>query len=254
MNTKTDLKQKVVMITGGASGIGRATALAFAEAGVSLVLCDIDTDDLNATLAELRETGVEILTLKVDVTVASEVEAAVATIIEEFGGIDVAVNNAGIGSIGEGLQETTEEFFDKVMAVNVKGVWNCMRHQIPAMLARGGGSIVNTASTTGLIGIPFGPAYVASKHGVLGLTKSVALEYATQGIRVNAVCPGVIETPMTGPTLQNEDVKQAALAWHPIGRLGQPSEVAEAIVWLASPHSSFVTGTGLSVDGGWTAG
>lgn len=250
---KADLRDKTVMITGGASGIGLATARTFAQAGCNIAICDFNPDTLGSAVEQLQGSRGEVLALRVDVTSTNEVAAAVEEIVEKMGGIDAAVNNAGIGAMGQYLADMTEEDFDRNLSVNLKGVWVCLKYQIPAMLARGGGSIINMASALGLVGYTGGAAYVAAKHGVVGLTKAAAMEYSSQGVRVNAVCPGIIETPMTAVDLESPDIRSALLAVHPIGRFGQPTEVANAVLWLASSEASFVTGAALSVDGGWTA-
>ena len=248
-----DLDGKVTLVTGGGAGIGRATALAFADAGASVVVADVDQAGGEDTARAVRERGGAARFIATDVTQAGSVEAMVAATVAVFGRLDCAFNNAGVGSLSR-THEYREEDWDRVMAVNLKGVWLCVKYEVLRMLEQGSGVIVNMASATGLVGARNAAAYVTSKHGVVGLTRAAALEYAEHGIRVNAVCPGVIRTQMHGGRL--EDAADAAhlTAYHPIGRLGEPEEVAAAVVWLSSDAASFVTGTMLSVDGAWTAG
>lgn len=246
--------QKVAIITGASSGIGKATAFAFAEEEVAVVLADVQPEG-EAIAAEIRaQYGVPAIFLRTDVSKSEDVKRLVASTLETFGRLDYAFNNAGIEGIPADTAECTEENWQRTIDINLKGVWLCMKYEIPAMLREGKGAIVNCSSIAGLSGFPSIPAYVASKHGVLGLTQTAALEYAKQGIRVNAVCPGVIQTPMidrfAGPSAE---AKAALVAGEPIGRMGKPQEVADAVTWLCSDRASFVTGTSLAVDGGWTA-
>ena len=248
------LAGRVALVTGGGSGIGRATALAFAQAGAAVIVADIDRDGALDTVALIRNDSGQADFVAVDVSIAGQVEAMVAATVERFGRLDCAFNNAGISGGWVSLLDCDEATFERVMAVNVKGVWLCMQAQIRVMLAQGGGAIVNMASIAGLIGTPMLPAYGASKHAVVGLTKSAALGYATQAIRVNAVCPGFIDTPMVDRFIEQmpemtDGVQQAA----PAGRIGQPEEVAAAVVWLCSDAASFVTGAAVPIDGGLTA-
>lgn len=245
---------KVALVTGGNVGLGRATALAFAREGAKVVIGNRDVDGGNAVAEEIRSGGGEATFLRTDVSRAGDVEAFVEHAVATYGGIDVAFNNAGIeGDVGP-TTDLTEENLDRVMAINVKGVWLSMKHEIPRMLERGGGAIVNNSSVAGLIGFPTLGHYVASKHAVVGLTKCAALEYSAQGIRVNAVNPAVIETAMADRIGQAIDLGQEDMnAMHPIGRTGRPEEVASAVLWLCSDEASFVTGISLPVDGGFTA-
>jgi len=249
------MKDKVAMVTGASSGIGAATAFEFAKNGVKVALCDVQEEAGRAMASTIeRETGVPAVFVKCDVSRMSDVERAVGTILERFGRIDYAFNNAGIEGTPSPTADSTEENWDRTIAINLKGVFNCMKQQIPHMLKRGGGSIVNCSSIAGLVGFSSMPAYVASKHGVVGLTKSAALDYARTGIRVNAVCPGVIATPMVERfTGGNRDAKAGLVDSEPIGRMGRPQEIADAVLWLCSSRASFVTGQAIAIDGGWVA-
>ena len=249
------LAGKVALITGGASGIGRAAALVFAREGATLIVADMNEEGAQQTAHMITETGGEALALQVDVTRAAAVEAMISQAVDAYGRLDCAYNNAGIlGAPFMRVTEYTEDEWDRIIDVNMKGVWLCMKYEIPHMMQQGGGAIVNTASAAGLIGSAAFPIYDASKHGVVGLTKSVALQYAKRGIRVNAVCPGVIETPMVAAGIEaNPRFEQGAIASNPSGRMGHPEEVAEAVAWLCSDAASFVTGHAMSVDGGLLA-
>ena len=244
---------KVALVTGGASGIGRATALTFAREGAKLVIADMNEDGGHQTVHMITENGGEATFVKTDVSKAVEVQALISQAVATYGRLDCAHNNAGISG---GLRALTaaypEDTWHQVIAVNLTGVWLCIKYEIPQMLHQGGGTIVNTASGAGLIGSRGISAYVASKHGVVGLTKTAALEYAPQGIRVNCVCPGVIQTPMTESALRDPAL-QAQITARPMGRVGTPEEVAEAVVWLCSDAASFVTGHAMSIDGGLVA-
>ena len=245
---------KVALVTGGGSGIGRATALAFANEGAKVVIDDINVEGGEETLRMIKSTGGEAIFVKADVSKRAEVEAMVQKAIETYGRLDCAFNNAGIGEELKRVAKTTEDNWDRVMATNLKGVYLCMKYEIPHMLKQKKGAIVNTSSIAGLIGLSGQAAYVASKHGVVGLTKSVALEYATSGIRVNAVCPGVINTPLITHQLKDRpQMEKVYVDMEPIGRLGQPEEIAAAVLWLCSDEASFVTGYPLAVDGGVVA-
>jgi NAD(P)-dependent dehydrogenase (short-subunit alcohol dehydrogenase family) len=249
------LKDKVVLITGAGGGIGRATAEKLGRDGARLMVSDIDADAAEATAEAIRRAGGEARAQAADVSRDDQVAALVAATVDAFGQLDGAFNNAGI-------EEENEALFDRVMAINVKGVWLCMKHQTAVMAPRKTGSIVNTASVAGLVGAPRRAAYAGSKHAVIGMTKSVAAEYALQGIRVNTVCPGIIRTAMMERAIEQaakagyaseEKQRQFHRAMHPLGRVGEADEVAEAVIWLLSGASSFVTGHQLAVDGGLTA-
>lgn len=249
---ENNFKDKVVIVTGAAYGIGRATAIAFAKKGARMVLADYL--DCNETLAAVKAEGAEAIALTCDVSVPADVERLVKTTISTYGQLDCAFNNAGIEGHPGTTAECTIDNWDRTLAVNLTGPWLCMKYQIPEMLKSGGGSIVNTASVAGLVGFQNSPAYVASKHGLVGLTKTAALEFARQGIRVNAVCPGVIRTPMVDRfTGKDKNVEKQFENMEPIGRMGEPGEVANAVVWLCSSEASFVTGQAMTVDGGWVA-
>jgi NAD(P)-dependent dehydrogenase (short-subunit alcohol dehydrogenase family) len=253
------LHDKVALVTGGASGIGRATALTFAGEGAKLVVADMNEDGGQQTVHTITEHGGEAIFLRVDVTQASEAEAMIAKTVETYGRLDCAFNNAGISGAGIGgdLRTLTadypEERWHRIIAINLTGVWLCMKYELQQMLTQGGGAIVNTASVAGLVGLPYVSAYVASKHGVVGLTKTAALEYAQQGIRVNCVCPGYIDTPMTAAGMSNPDRMARMIASEPIGRVGKPEEIAATVAWLCSDAASFVTGHTMTVDGGYVA-
>lgn len=247
--TTCTLRDKVVFITGGSSGIGKAAALEFARHGARVALADIDIAGGEDTARHLRDMGIEALFVQTDVSKESDVVQALDAVIGKFGRLDIAFNNAGITHKG-GLEQCTEGDWDRVVNTNLKGVWLCMKHEIPHMLRQGGGVIVNTASTYGLVGAPGVASYVASKHGVIGLSKAAALEYGRKNIRVNAVCPSATRTPM----LQLEgDMESIWAERHPLGRVAMPGEIAQAVVWLCSDAASFVTGLALPVDGGYLA-
>ena len=241
------LAGKVALVTGAGSGIGRASALTFAREGAKVVVADVVVEGGEETSGMIKRAGGEALFVKADVSQAAEVEALINKTLATYGRLDCAHNNAGIEGAVATTAECTEENWDRIIAINLKGVWLCMKYEIPQMLKQGGGAIVNTASGAGLVGIPRAGAYVASKHGVVGLTKTAALEYAKAGIRVNAVCPGVILTPMVQ---RLPELIEGFTAAEPIGRLGKPEEIADAVVFLASPRSSYVTGQVLAVNGG----
>jgi NAD(P)-dependent dehydrogenase (short-subunit alcohol dehydrogenase family) len=249
------LDGKVALVTGAASGIGRATALTFAREGAKLVVADMNEDGGQQTVHMITENGGEATFVQVDVSNATEVQAMISKTVETYGRLDCAHNNAGISSGGQRAftADYPEERWHQVIAINLTGVWLCMKYEIPQMLQQGGGTIVNTASVAGLVGLPYASAYVASKHGVVGLTRTAALEYAKSGIRVNCVCPGYIETPMTEQGRSDPERMAHMLASEPIGRIGKPEEIAETVVWLCSEAASFVTGHTMTVDGGMVA-
>jgi len=248
------LEGKVALVTGAASGIGRATALGFAKAGADVAISDIDLAGCDETAQLVHALGRDALSVRVDVSSSASVQALIAEVVGRFGRLDCAFNGAGIEGVLAPLADLEEDVWDRVIDINLKGVWLCMKHQIKQMLAQGGGAIVNAGSVAGLVGASAAPAYVASKHGVLGLTKSAALAYAQQGIRVNAVCPAFIDTPMVERMVAGQPERRAAMIGrHPIGRLGRAEEVAQAAVWLCSDEASFVTGSAMTVDGGYVA-
>ena len=250
------LAGKTVLITGGWRGIGRATALLFAAEGAKVAVADLSEDHAAETVAEINRAGGKAISLGGDVTDAAAVGAMVAATVAAFGRLDCAFNNAGIsgyqvGMVGKRIHEWEEGAFDRLVEIDLKSVWLCMRAELQQMLAQGGGTIVNTASIAGLIGLRTSGPYVASKHGVIGLTKTAALEYAEDNIRVNAVCPGYITTDMTKTTVERLGDRLMDLV--PAKRMGVPQEIAEMVCWLCSDRASFVTGGAYNVDGGYVA-
>ncbi|MBK8905653.1 MAG: SDR family oxidoreductase [Anaerolineaceae bacterium] len=248
------LNGKIALITGGGSGIGRETAVLFAQHGATIAIADLDPDGGQETVQMIRDAGGTAVFIQTDVSQAAQVENMVNVVVAEYGRLDIAFNNAGIEGAPVRTIDVTEAEFDQIMAVNAKGVWLCLKYEIPQMLLQGGGTIINTASVAGLIGAHSMPAYAASKHAVVGLTRTAAVEYARKGIRVNAVCPAIIRTPMVERAIaQLPKLEQGAIMNNPSRRLGDPHEVAQAVLWLASDASSFTTGATLTVDGGLTA-
>lgn len=247
-------QDKVAFITGGASGIGRATAMMFAESKGKVAVVDYDKTLGLKTVEQIRAAGGIAEFFHCNVAVGAEIKAAIDGTVQKFGKIDYAFNNAGIEGRQGATSDCTEENWDLVIDVNLRGVWYCMKYLIPLMLKNGGGSIVNCSSIAGQVGFAGVPAYTASKHGVIGLTKTAALENAKSKIRVNAICPGVIQTPMIDRFVAgNEEARAGLTAGEPMGRVGEPEEIASAALWLFSDASSFVTGHALTVDGGWVA-
>ena len=249
------LNDNVIIVTGAATGIGRATALRCAADGAKVVVADLNVTDAQATVDLITKAGGTARFIKTNVASGSEVQALIAGTVAAFGRLDGAFNNAGIEGDFVNIAKMTEESFDRTIAVNLKGVWLCVKYEIEQMLSQGtGGAIVSTASVAGLLGARGASAYCASKHGVVGLTKSVALEFARKRIRVNAVCPGVIKTPMVDRLLIETGLgEKSFVAQEPMDRLGEPREIADAVAWLLSDESSFVTGVALPVDGGYAA-
>ena len=251
---KTGLEGKVVLVTGGASGIGRASCMAFAREGAKVVVADIAAEGGEQTENKIRQAGGQALFVQVDVSRASDVEALIKKAVGTFGRLDCAHNNAGIAGPVARMVDYTEQDWDRVLDTNLKSIWLCMKYEIVQMLSQGSGVIVNTASTAGLRGSRFACAYSAGSHGVVGLTKSAALEYVAEAIRINAVCPGIVDTPMIQQHIGDDAKRQAQLkAASPVGRMASPDEIAQAVVWLCSDAASYVTGHALLVDGGRTA-
>ncbi|MBS1678883.1 MAG: glucose 1-dehydrogenase [Actinobacteria bacterium] len=251
-------ERRVAMVTGAGSGIGRASSLAFARAGAAVIVSDIDEEGGAGTVEQIQEEGGKAAFMRVDVTEEDDVRDLVARAVELYGRIDWAHNNAGHGGSPQLIEDYSRADWERLLTLNLTGVWSCLRHQIPQMKAQGGGAIVNTASTFGMVGVRGMCAYVAAKHGVVGLTKAAALECAEDGVRINAICPGATRTPQLETFFAELEgdprvAEEAYVEREPIGRLGAPEEIAEAVVWLCSDAASFVTGHPLVVDGGWLA-
>ncbi len=244
-------EDKVVIVTGAGSGIGRATALAFAQEGAKVIVSDIQEQNGLATVEAIKKEKGEVYFIKCDVSSEEQVKNLVDQTVEKYGKLDCAYNNAGVEGSPCSTVECSTENWDKTININLKGVWLCMKYEIPAMLKHGKGSIVNCSSIAGLVGFETIPAYVASKHGVIGLTETAALEFAKKNIRVNAVCPGAIHTPMLDRFTHG--VEKTMAEQDPMGRVGSPEEIADSVLWLCSDKSSYVTGQSIAVDGGWVA-
>jgi len=249
-----DFAGKVALVTGGASGMGRETALAFAREGAKVVVADVQVDGGEETVAMIRKAGGEAIFVKADVSKTAQVKALIDKTVETYGRLDCAFNNAAVEEENCLMADCTEEAFDRMVAINLKGVWLCLKYEIQQMLKQGGGVIVNTASIQGIVGHAFLTAYTGTKHGVVGLTKSAALGYAKAGIRVNAVCPGPFRTPMLQRYIESKPgAEERVISTIPLGRIGEPREMAEAVLWLCSDRCSFITGHPLVVDGGLVA-
>jgi NAD(P)-dependent dehydrogenase (short-subunit alcohol dehydrogenase family) len=244
---------KVVLITGGTSGIGRATAIAFAEQGANVVIAGRREAEGGESLALVQKAGGQGLFVRVDVNEESEIEAMVAKTLDRFGRLDFAFNNAGVGGLGRATMTATADIYDQIMNINVRGVFFSMKHQIPAILQSGGGAIVNNASVLALRPSANSPIYSASKAAVVGLTKAAALEFASKGVRINAICPAIIETDLTEHLRSDEQTRAYLLSRHPVGRFGRSEEVAASVLYLCSPEASFITGVALPLDGGFAA-
>jgi NAD(P)-dependent dehydrogenase (short-subunit alcohol dehydrogenase family) len=241
---------KVAFVTGAASGIGRATAIAFATEGARLAILDRAEDALSDTANAVRKAGGEVLVLACDVSRPEQVEAAIGRVVESFGRLDIAFNNAGVENKAAPVHEIELAEWDRILDINLRGTFVCMKHELAQMVRQGGGVIVNTSSGAGVRGVAGGASYAASKHALVGLTKSAALDYAKQKIRVNAILPGNIETPMMD-RFTDGDI-QKAIDLEPVGRLGKPEEIADAVLWMSADLGAFVTGAAISVDGGWS--
>ncbi len=250
---KLTFENQVALITGAGSGMGLTTAKAFAEEGAAVILADVNEASVQAAADQMVAAGHKAIAVRCNVALEAEVKARVESAVSAFGRLDAAFNNAGIQSPAIELADATGEEFDRVNAINLRGIWNCMKYELIQMRKQGSGAIVNNSSIGGLIGLPGRAIYHATKHGVIGLTKSAALEYASRGIRINAICPGTIDTPMVQEMLAKEpELMKDIIREVPIGRVGRPEEIASAVLWLCGPGSTFVIGHALAVDGGFT--
>ncbi|QSG04979.1 glucose 1-dehydrogenase [Halapricum desulfuricans] len=247
------ITDSVAIVTGASTGIGRAAALRFAEEGAAVVAADVNVEDGEALVEEIEAAGGEAIFVETDVSDSGDVEAMVDAAVDTYGGLDYAFNNAGIEGANEPTADQPMDNWERVIDINLKGVFQSMRAELPVLLEDGGGAIVNTSSIAGKVGFPEISPYVATKHGVIGLTKTAALEYSEAGVRVNAICPGVIDTPMVDRASGDNESVDQAIAATPIGRLGEPEEIGDAAVWLCSDEASFVTGEALVADGGLTS-
>ena len=247
------LKNKTVFITGGLSGIGKACAVAASKEGANIILADFKSNTVSKTIEEIEKEGVKAMFIECDVSRFKQVETAIQKVIDTFGTLDIALNNAGIGGTASKVGKMTEEVWLQVININLNGVFNCMKHELAVMWKQKKGVIVNMSSVMGKVGFSTSSHYVAAKHGVIGLTQTAALEYATDGIRINAICPGFIDTPLLTKIGINDcdDAKQRIIDLHPMKRLGRPEEIAKGFIFLASDESSFVSGTTLEIDGGY---
>jgi NAD(P)-dependent dehydrogenase (short-subunit alcohol dehydrogenase family) len=245
--------EKVALVTGSASGIGRTTAQFYAREGAKVVVSDVDMNGGKETVEMIKSDGGEAIFIEADVSRPEDCESLVQSTVDEFGRLDIACNNAGIGGEQNPTADYSIEGWQKLISINLSGVFYCMKYEIPAMLETGAGSIVNIASILGKVGFAGSPAYVTSKHGVVGLTQNAAVEYGQSGIRVNEIGPGFIHTPMIADLAEDKETNEKLVALHPIGRLGKPEEVAELVIWLSSEKASFVTGSYYPIDGGYLA-
>ena len=250
MSNPHRFSDKVAFVTGAASGIGRATAVAFATEGAQVAILDLTENALSKTADAVRNAGAQVLVLACDVSKPDQVEAAIGRVIETFGRLDIAFNNAGVENKAAPVAEIELDEWDRILDINLRGTFVCMKHELAQMVRQGSGVIVNTSSGAGVRGVAGGASYAASKHAIIGLTKSAALDYAKQNIRVNAILPGNIETPMMD-RFTNGDI-QKAIDLEPVGRLGKPEEIADAVLWMSADLGGFVTGAAISVDGGWS--
>ena len=250
MSNPHRFSDKVAFVTGAASGIGRATAVAFATEGARVAILDLTENALSETADAVRNAGAQVLTIACDVSKPKQVEAAIRQVIETFGRLDIAFNNAGVENKAAPVAEIGLDEWDRILDINLRGTFVCMKHELAQMVRQGSGVIVNTSSGAGVRGVAGGASYAASKHAIIGLTKSAALDYAKQNIRVNAILPGNIETPMMD-RFTNGDI-QKAIDLEPVGRLGKPEEIADAVLWMSADLGGFVTGAAISVDGGWS--